>query len=237
MNLLNTGVDSAKHDIQELVEGLQAERSEALAGLRKLQLATRLLAQAEALRLARRNPADPRLAPLAVLDKTTRERVAVLDVEIEVASIRVPPVRKTETLLHGRVTDDARRAVARLSLVLVGEDGRPVAGVAPVESDAAGYYAFLISPEAAATIGSTARLSVAVQHGDTEVRPKDAAGFTLASGGVAVKDLALDEDALERLKLRSVARPGADPAKTGSGGTAPVAVKRTVKRNRKPRPG
>lgn len=221
MNLLNAGVDSAKHDMQELVEALQAERATALTGLRDLQLATRLLVQAEAQRLARRNPADPRLAPLVAAERLSRERLAVLDTEIEVATIRVPPVKKTEALVHGRITDTAQRAAGRVTVALVAADGRPLDGVAPVTVDDAGYYAFVIPPEAAKAIGPDTRLGVAVQNGEAQVLPKAAVGFTLGGGSVAVKDVALDEDALATLKLRH-------PAFTTAAAPAPAPPVRTA---------
>jgi len=105
--------------------------------------------------------------------------------------------------VHGRITDDAQRAAGRVTVALVRADGSTVAGVKPVEADDAGYYAFVIDPETAATIPPNERLSVAIQRGDASVVPSAGANFTLASGTVAVKDVALNDTELHKLQLRS----------------------------------
>ncbi len=222
MKILNIGIDSAKHDTQELFEATQAERSALLGTVRDLQLATRLLVQAEAQRLALRNPADLRIARLADTERSLRERTVVLDTELEVAAIRVPPVTRTDTLVHGRITDDGQRAAGRVTATLVRADGSAVAGVRPVEVDEAGYYAFVIDPQTAAGISANDKLSVVVRRGDSQVVPSVASGFSLATGSVAVKDIALSDAELKRLQLRgdlaaTVTRPvtrASAPAKT-----------------------
>lgn len=216
MRILNNGVDTAKHDTQEIFEGLQAERSRMVTQVRDLQLAARLLLQAEARRLAGRGGMDARVATLAGIERTVRDRVAVLDTEQEVAAIRVPPVAKTDALIHGRITDDAERAAGRVTVTLVRADGSPVAGVKPVALDDAGYYAFVIDPQTAAALGANEKLSVAVQRGDSFVVPGASAGFTLASGAATVKDVALNDAELQKLQLRAkVAAPAAaEPKRT-----------------------
>ena len=202
MNILNIGIESAKHDTQELFEAGQAERSRLLTQVRDLQLATRLLVQAEARRLALRSPDDARISRLMTTERTLRDRAAVLGSELEVAAIRVPPVSKTDTLVHGRITDDAQRAPGRLTAMLVRADGSALEGVKPVEVDDAGYYAFVIDPATAASLGGQDRLSVTLQRGDKHVAPTAASNFTLKAGTVAVKDVALGDAELRRLSLR-----------------------------------
>jgi len=226
MPILNHGIDSAKHDTQEIFESLQAERSRALTLVRDLQLAARLLMQAEARRLGSKYgdaaTVDARIAKLAAGERTLRDRVAVLDTEQEVAAIRVPPVAKTDALIHGRITDDAERAAGRVTVTLVRADGSAVPGVKPVVVDDAGYYAFVIDPQASAAVGANEKLSVAVQRGESTVVPSSSAGFTLASGAVAVKDVALNEAELQKLQLRAKVVSGAG---TGSSGLTRQAAK------------
>ena len=230
MRILNQGADSAKNDTQELVEGLQAERSRLVGETRDFQLAARLLLQAEGRRLALRDPGDGRLAALATAERTLRERVAVLDTELEVAAIRVPPVAKTEALVHGRVTDDAARAAGRVSVTLLRADGSAVPGVAPVAVDDAGYYAFVLDAQTKAQLGADEKLSVAVQRGDASVVPSRTAGFTLASGAVAVKDVALNDNELQTLQLRAkVAAPVAAATTRTAGTTGTTGTAGTTK--------
>lgn len=247
MNFVNTGVNSAKHDTQELFEALQAERSGQLAAARDLQLAARLLMQAEARRLARKAPADPRAATLATLDGAVRERLSVLDTELEIAAIRAPVVTKTQALVHGRITDDARRAPGPVSVQLVRADGSAVPGTRPVEVDASGYYAIVLDEASAAALQPNEALSVVVQRDDARVAPSAGANFTLGAGAVAVKDVALSGSELQALRLRvpldlgnlaagGVLRPrGAAPAPKPK---APAKTKTTAKTSRaKPRKG
>lgn len=203
MPILNKGIDSAKHDTQEVFESLQAERSQLITQVRDLQLAARLLMQAETKRLGARDQADARIAAYTGVDRSLRDRVAVLDTEQEVAAIRVPAVAKTDALVHGRITDDAERAAGRVTVTLVRADGSVVAGVKPVVVDDAGYYAFVIDPQTSAALGANEKLSVAVQRGESTVVPSTSANFTLASGSVAVKDVALNDAELQKLQLRA----------------------------------
>lgn len=226
MKILNTGIDTAKHDTQEIYEALQAERSGLLGHTRDLQLAARLLIQAEGQRLTKQNPADARVAKLAAIEQLVRARVTVLDTELEVAAIRVPPVTKTDALVHGRITDDAQKAAGRVSVMLVRADGRPLAGVKPVELDDSGYFAFVIDPQTAATLTPTDKLSVVVQRGDATVVPSAAAGFTLSAGTVAVKDVALNDAELRKLQLRAdVTFRTAAPTVARAAGAAPREAK------------
>lgn len=217
MKILNRGAESAKNDTQEIVEAVQQQRSQMLGRLRDLQLAARLLAQGESDRLARKNPADARLAAFSKISSTLRDRVSVLDTELEVAAIRTPPVTKTDALIHGRVTDDVQRAAGKLTVMLVRADGSPVEGVKPVVADEAGYYAFVIDPATAANLPSEARLTVAVKQDENTIVPAAAGSFTLATGKVEVRDLPLTDAELKRLNLRETMAPPPVKARTTPG--------------------
>jgi hypothetical protein len=227
MKLINRGAESAKNDTQEIVESLQAERSAMLGQVRDLQLAVRLLLQAETQRLAQKGRDDPRVAALALQQTTLRDRIAVLDTELEVAAIRTPTVTRTDTLIHGRIADDAHRAAGKLTVELLHADGRGVEGVPPVQTDAAGYYAFVLDPNATANLPAGEKLSVAVRSGENTVVPGATAGFAFTRGSVAVKDVALTDAELQRLKLRGDRARGSNagvqgtPAATGAGAASP----------------
>jgi hypothetical protein len=202
MKILNRGADSAKSDTQELYEALQAERSGVLNHVRELQLATRLLLQAEARRLAQKDATDPRLATLALQQNTLRDRIVVLDTELEVAAIRTPTVSKTDTLIHGRIADDNNRAAGAVTVLLMRADGRPLDGVKPVSVDDSGYYAFVLDATASANLQSGEKLTLALRRGENTVVPAASSGFVLAKGAVAVQDVALSDAELRRLQLR-----------------------------------
>lgn len=213
IDLVNRGEASFKADLLSVYEGIQADRVAMLAQVRELQLAAQLLLDAEAGRIAAFAPGDSRVAALAASGRTILARVDMLDQEVAVATIRVPMVKKTEALLHGQITDDADRAAGQVTVTLADENGKPVAGVAPVEVDSAGYYAIVVPAEVAASVAPDRKLSLVVSHGAERV-PAGLAPFTLGAGTVKLQDVQLPAAALDTLKLRLPAQ--LDIGKVGS---------------------
>lgn len=199
VTVLNRGDKSFKQDLQAITEGLQSGRSEQLQQAREQQLAAQLLLTAEAQRLARRDPRDRRAAALLAGAQQALERARVLDEEAELSLIRVPLVRKTEALLHGRISDETGRPVAGLQVSLrLGKESLP--GLAPVESDSAGYYALLLSAELAARLDPKSELVLRLAHGQQQLEPAIGA-LSLGRGEVRPCDLVLSADELKRLGL------------------------------------
>jgi hypothetical protein len=201
IKVLNTGEDSFKHDLQQLYEGVQADRAEMLAQVRELQLAAQLVLGAESARIASRAPRDPRAEALAQSAAVALARAEALEPEIDIASIRVPMIKKTEALVHGRITDAVDRAAGPVTVTLADEQGREVAGVAPVEVDSAGYYALVVPPQAAAALGEDAKLTVIVSSGAERVTP-ELEPITLKAGAVQPRDVTLSNAQLITLNLR-----------------------------------
>lgn len=202
INILNTGEEAFKHDLQQIYEGVQAHRAEMLGQVRELQLAAQLLLAAESERIARQAPADPRAAALALGARGALARAAALDAEIDIAAIRVPILKKTEAMVHGRVTDAADRSAGPVTVTLADEQGQAIPGVEPVEVDSAGYYALVVPPDKAAALGET-RLRVIVSSGVERVAP-EAVPITLKPGSTELHDLKLNQAELEVLKVRAV---------------------------------
>lgn len=217
VEVLNRGEESFRHDLQEITEAVQADRAEAVAQARALQLAAQLLLAGEAARLARRAPDDLRVAALAQGAERALAFAGWLEHEATLASVRVPMVKQSEALLHGRVTDDQDRAAGPVLVRLVDAAGRAVEGVAPVEADSAGYYALVVPAEVAAALPADGRYAVALEHGAETTRPMTEPS-PLASGVVKLQDIRLGEDELTRLKLR----PHVAPVRPREGGTTPT---------------
>lgn len=199
--LLNRGEASFKDDLQTLTEALQADRRLALEQVRELHLAAQLLMRAESLRLGRLDPQDPRIAALEDGAERAGLQSQQLLQEAAVAAVRVPMVKKTEALLHGRLLDEAGHPAAGVTVTLVDDQGHPVDDVAPVEADAAGYYALVVPAEVAARLPPEARYTVALDHGAERVTPPLEAR-PLGAGVVSAGDLVLDAAALDTLHLR-----------------------------------
>lgn len=204
--ILNTGQNSYKSDLAGLFETLQEQRSELLSMVRDVQLAARLLAVAEARRLSELAGDDPRVAHYLNSSDTILRRAAALEIESEIANIRVPPITKSETLLQGRITDESARATAHVAVTLVDEKGAPVVGVASVETDDSGYYAFILQPAQVDAIGAGRKLTLQVGSASGKLVPVAAQAFTLASGEVKVSETRLQPSELEKLRLRPVQR-------------------------------
>ncbi|HNC19681.1 MULTISPECIES: carboxypeptidase-like regulatory domain-containing protein [Candidatus Accumulibacter] len=204
--ILNTGQNSYKSDLEGLFETLQEQRSELLSMVRDVQLAARLLAVAEARRLSELAGDDPRVAHYLNSSDTILRRAAALEIESEIANIRVPPITKSETLLQGRITDESARATAHVAVTLVDEKGAPVVGVASVETDDSGYFAFILQPAQVDAIGAGRKLTLQVGSASGKLVPVAAQAFTLASGEVKVSETRLQPSELEKLRLRPVQR-------------------------------
>ncbi|HMW54614.1 MAG: carboxypeptidase-like regulatory domain-containing protein [Candidatus Accumulibacter phosphatis] len=204
--ILNTGQNSYKSDLEGLFETLQEQRSELLSMVRDVQLAARLLAVAEARRLSELAGDDPRVAHYLNSSDTILRRAAALEIESEIANIRVPPITKSETLLQGRITDESARATAHVAVTLVDEKGAPVVGVASVETDDSGYFAFILQPAQVDAIGAGRKLTLQVGRASGKLVPVAAQAFTLASGEVKVSETRLQPSELEKLRLRPVQR-------------------------------
>lgn len=230
IEIVNRGESSFKADLEEIFEGIQTDRTAMLAQVRELQLAAQLLLDVESQRIAAIAPDDDRVAVLAGSGRTILDRVEMLDQEVEVATIRMPMVKKTEALLHGRITDGANRTAGPVTVTLVDENGKPVPGVPPVEVDASGYYALVVPADVAAEVGADRKLSLVISSGAERV-PAGVAPLTLGAGTVKLQDVQLPASALDTLKLRLPAQLdiGATPVVSPRGakaGSAKAAAKR-----------
>lgn len=200
----NTGQKTYKSDLQGAFETLQDQRSDLLGLVRDAQLASRLLVVEEARRLRSTVDADdPRATRYARASQNILQRVAALDVEVQIANIRVPPVTKAETLLQGRLSDESSKAAANVQVTLIDEAGKPVAGVAPVQTDASGYYAFILQPEQVAAIGANRQLTLQLGQDSGKLVPAGAKPFSLTTGQITAHETRLQASELDKLKLRT----------------------------------
>jgi hypothetical protein len=203
--LANTGQDTYKSDLETAFETLQEQRGTLLDMTRGLQLSTRVLALQEARRIsAKVGAADPRVAAYTASSDAMLRRAAALEVETQIARIRVPVVTRAETLLQGRVTDADARALGHLTVTLIDDAGAPVANVEPVETDDSGYYAFVLEPAQLDAIGTSRKLTLQVGADAGKLVPAAVKPFSLAAGQVIVTEARLQGSEMDQLKLRPV---------------------------------
>jgi hypothetical protein len=200
----NTGQASFKTDLEAIFETLQEQRSALLNMAGEVQLAARLLAAEEARRLsASVGRDDARVGRYVQANDVILRRVAALEVERQIADIRVPPVTKTETLLQGRITDESNKATAQLQVTLIDESGAPVAGIAPVQTDDSGYYAFVLQPEQVQALGVNRKLSLQIGNDNAKLVPAASSPVVLTAGQVAISETRLQAGELDKLRLRT----------------------------------
>jgi len=196
-----SSTETFRSDLRQLVDTLNDETVTTLNAAHEMQLAARALIVAEAARLTAKLGADaPRVQALKTAAAARVELARALDIEAQIAAVRVPRVEQTETLLHGRVTDQSLSRVAGVDVQLVDAKGNPVADVPAVQTDAQGYYAFVLKPEQAAALAKE-KLAVKVTSGDQSVKPTQSP-ITLATGATLVHEVRLNDNELARLKLR-----------------------------------
>jgi len=200
----NTGPAAFKTDLEAIFETLQQQRSDLLTMAGEVQLAARLLALEEARRLdASTNGDDVRIGRYIQANEIMLRRVAALDVEAQIAAIRVPPVTKTETLLQGRITDVAGKATAQLLVTLIDAAGTPVAGIPAALTDDSGYYAFILQPEQIQALGANRELLLQIGNDSGKLVPAALKPFALAAGQVSMIETRLQAGELSQLKLRT----------------------------------
>lgn len=229
VNILNEGDDSFRHDLQQVIEAVQAERTESLAMVREMQLAAQLLLASESARLAADMPGDERVRNLMKGSAQAAAIANALEQEIEIAAIRVPMVRKTEALIHGRIADAEGRPAGSVMVSLIDETGAAIADIEPVEVDAAGYYAIVVPAEAAAKLDPAAKLKVVVSAGPEVVTPA-LAPISLKQGIVMAQDVVLNDEELRKLRLRTKASKTTGARRSKKSGPATTGRARKAKR-------
>jgi hypothetical protein len=197
----NPSPETFRNELRQLVDALNDETVSTLDSAREVQLAARALLDAEATRLAGKLGAEaPRVQALKAAAAARVELAKALDVEVQIASVRVPRVAQADTLLHGRITDQSLSRVAGVTVQLVDAGGNPVADVPAVQTDAQGYYAFVLKSDQAAALAQEA-LAVTIASGDQSVKPAQPT-VTVKPGATLVHEIKLNDDELGRLKLR-----------------------------------
>ena len=199
MNILNEGAESAKQDLLGIVDQLQERRAEATAEFEQLVLARRALLALESRRLAKRlGPEASRVKHLAARLELYGEIANQLVVEEEIAHVRTPRVAAEDVVVQGRMMTEDQRGVAGATLQLVDAQGKPVAEVPPVETDDAGYYAFVMTPEVAKTVAAAGTVSVAVGL-EKPVVPEGVKPIAVAPGTRVTVETRLNLDVVHAL--------------------------------------
>jgi hypothetical protein len=145
----------------ELFEGLRESRLQALGELDQIQTMSRVLLQYEARRIDERFGEDhPRSRSVKASLEQNLDNIRGIELELEITGIEVAKAEENQTLIHGRVVDERSRGVGGLFVTISDEGGRTLTPFGRAETDAAGYYALVLDPEALARVSEAAREGV-----------------------------------------------------------------------------
>jgi predicted flap endonuclease-1-like 5' DNA nuclease len=201
MNAKKPSNETFRADLKSLFDTLQDETVASLGWARELQLAARALIDLEAARLAHKLGADaPRVRALKAQAAGRTDLARAIDVEAQIAAVRVPQVANADTLLHGRITDNVLNRVTGVTVQLVDVRGQPVEGVKEALTDAQGYYAFVLKPEQAEVLAGQ-KLALAIVNDGQQLKPAQPT-LSLVPGTTLVQEVKLSDAELSRLHLR-----------------------------------
>lgn len=195
----NQGEESFDEDLRTFLAVLPDAGVERLRLQRELAFGIRALLEHEAERLADRPQLAERVQLLRDAAGARLELADALDAEVEAAGIRAPVTTSVDALLHGRIVDPRLRGVADLRARLVDDQGRDVPEIEPAPTDAAGYYAFVLSPEIARRLASKP-VSVVFDAGSERLTPAETHGVRVAQGTAVFNQVALAAPLVERLR-------------------------------------
>jgi predicted flap endonuclease-1-like 5' DNA nuclease len=183
----------------ELFEGLRDSRLEALGELDQIQTMSRVLLQYEARRIDERFGEDhPRSRSVKASLEQNLDNIRGIELELESAGIEVAEAEENQTLIHGRVVDERSHGVGGLFVTISDEEGRTLTPFGRAETDAAGYYALVVDPDALARVSEVARegvfLTVRTRRG--EIVHQEFDPLTIAEGDRKTAEVVLRREDL-----------------------------------------
>lgn len=141
-------LDNFVENLHETLIKLRDGRIEALNDLKEIQIASRTLLQYEALRLEKRfGKEHPRTRHLKARLEQNLEVINDLEVEAEIARIKIPEVSQDEALIHGRVVDKNYRGISGLAVLMTDKGGEKLIDLGKSETDNSGYYSLVVKPD------------------------------------------------------------------------------------------
>lgn len=185
--------------LAELFEGLRDSRLQALGELDQIQTMSRVLLQYEARRIDERFGEDhPRSRSVRASLEQNLDNIKGIELELEIAGIEVSEVEENQTLIHGRVVDERSHGVGGLFVSISDEEGRTLTPFGRAETDAAGYYALVVDPEALARVSEAAKegvfLTVRTRRG--EIVHQELGPLTIAEGDRKTAEVVLRREDL-----------------------------------------
>ncbi|MGB3135841.1 MAG: carboxypeptidase-like regulatory domain-containing protein, partial [Nodosilinea sp.] len=175
------------------VEGLQQTRD--------TQVALGTLLQTEAQRLEKKyGPDHGRVQQINASLRRNATTVKDLEVELELVTIQPPEVDDKAALVQGRISDQNGKGIAGLIVFLGNEERKPYRFLGMADTDRAGYFAFVIAPEALAQLPEASSdgvfLTVSMRQGKVVYQGSEA--LQLQAGGRRTLEVTLNRNELSQ---------------------------------------
>jgi hypothetical protein len=160
MVIKNKGTDDSEKKAQlseDNFSQLKVVHLDTLNELKDIQLFSQFVFENEAQRLAKKH-GENNLQVRRINNTLTinKNLLQDLEVELEIAKIKVPEIPEGGALAHGRVIDRSNRGITGLFVHMMNENGKIFHFMGRSETDASGYYAFPIDPTALAKLSKAA---------------------------------------------------------------------------------
>lgn len=233
--------DNIPNNAQGDLEGVDFQPLEFLKGFRDFQVLGDALFQEEAQRLEKKLGSNhPRVQRLKTHLKHSPERIRHLEVELELAKIKVPEVGEQDVLIHGRVVDPDERGISGLTVFLESADGKVKQDLARAQTDASGYYAFPIKADSSPKEGAVKTVVLAIRTredltGNVVYRHPDR--LTLKPGSRQVINIPLNRSDLSPIQPNAQPGSGSPPTPTSPVNSDEWVVRGTVTRSGQSAPG
>ena len=156
MNEINQNVPpEARNRITEAFSDAGSANIEALQQVQDVQVLMGSLLQHEAKRLEKKLGIEN--LRVQHIQSTIKRNQAIsrdLEVEREIAKIRVPEVGPKDSLIHGRVVDENRRGWSGLTVYLANSQGNMIGALGNAKTQDSGYYALTIKAKMLGEVAS-----------------------------------------------------------------------------------
>ncbi len=170
--------DPNREEVLKAFTQAGAANINALQQVRDVQVVMGSLLQHEAKRLEKKlGRENGRVQQVQASVKQNQAITTNLEVELEIAKIRVPEINPEDSLIHGRIVDENRRGFSGLVVSLADAQGNIIHALGKAQTQDSGYYALPIKAEMLNELAESIRKGIFVvvcnSKGELIYRQKD----------------------------------------------------------------
>ncbi len=194
--------DDSVNQLKQNLNDITAKRSTILSNFKDMQVFQRVLLQNEERRLTRKlGEEHPRVKALQTRLDQNLEIVGDLEVELEIANIKVPEVEENDVLIHGRVIDENLRGINGLTVFVQDEKGKKIRTVGSSETNASGYYGLKLDQAALKKVSKREDVFLAIRAGKDKVVFDDPDPLTVTEGDRVSEEVVLKREDLSVVRF------------------------------------